>query len=67
MPKYSTWTSIAFDVAKAKGANISGTPPNGASDVISLAAEVWREDPDRYKRMSRSEARDVLQREISVT
>lgn len=66
MPRYSTWTSLAFEVAKAKGARFEGAVPNGAEDVISVAAAVWREDPDTYRAMTESQARDVLEREIQV-
>lgn len=67
MPKYSQWTSIAFDVARSKGAKFSGSPPSAASDIISVAADVWSEDPDRYRRMTKQQAREVLSDEIQVS
>lgn len=67
MPKYNTWTSIAFDVAKSKGARFQGQVPNGSEKVISVAAAVWREDPERYRAMTESQARDVLMNEIQVS
>lgn len=66
MPRYSRWTSIAFDVAKDKGVQFSGSPPVEAASVISVAAEVWRENPDRYRAMTEQQARDVLEQEIQV-
>lgn len=66
MPRYSTWTQIAFEVARSKGARIGGQPPNEASDIVSLAAEIWSEDKQRYRQMTESQAREVLSREITV-
>lgn len=66
MPRYSAWTRIAFDVARSKGARIGGQPPNEASEIIKLAAEIWSEDKQRYRQMTESQARDVLEREITV-
>lgn len=66
MPRYSKWTSIAFDVARNKGATFEGSVPNGAEDVISVAAAVWSEDRERYRAMTESQARAVLEDEIQV-
>lgn len=66
MPRYSTWTSIAFDVARSKGARFEGSVPNGAEDVISVAASVWSEDKERYRAMTEQQARAVLEDEIQV-
>jgi hypothetical protein len=66
MVRYSTWTSIAFDVAKSKGATFTGNPPTAAADIISVAAEVWRENPERYKQLTEAQAREVLDQEITV-
>lgn len=66
MPRYNQWTSIAFDVAKQKGAQFTGNPPTAAGQIISVAAEVWRENPEKYRNMTESQARDVLERELNV-
>lgn len=66
MPRYSTWTGIAFDVARSKGARIGGQPPNEASEIIKLAAEIWSEDKQRHRQMTEAQARELLEREIDV-
>lgn len=66
MPRYNQWTSIAFDVAKQKGVQFDGNPPTAAADIISVAADVWRENPDEYRNMTRKQAREVLNRELTV-
>ena len=66
MPRYNRWTSIAFDVAKSKGVQFTGNPPTAAGQIISVAADVWNENPDKYRNMTESQARDVLTREIQV-
>lgn len=67
MPRYSKWTEIAFDVAQQKGVRIGGQPPNEASAVIQVAAEVWSEDKERYRQMTVEQAREVLNDEITVS
>jgi hypothetical protein len=67
VPSYHQWTEIAFAVAQSKGVEVDAQPPNQASDIVSIAAEVWQEDPAAYKAMSRSEARSVLRDEIAVS
>jgi hypothetical protein len=67
MVRYSTWTSIAFDVAKTKGVQFEGNPPTASAQILSVAAEVWSEDKERYKNMTEEQARAVLNREITVS
>lgn len=69
MPAWQTWVGIAFDVARQKGAQFESTgraPPMGAQAVMTVAAEVWREDRERYEQMTEEQAREVLSRELSV-
>lgn len=70
MVTYQVWTSLAFEVARIKGATFqkrrSDRPPEDASNLISIAADIWQEDKERYLQMTRAEARSVLMEEIDV-
>jgi len=70
MPAWQTWVAVAFDVAQAKGAQFESnqdSPPRTAQDVMSIAAEVWTEDTDRYRQMTEEQARQKLSKEITVS
>lgn len=69
--EYSTWTSIAFEVAKEKGARFgttraeirAGTAPT--ADAISLFAEIWNDRKDEM--VSPGAARRIAQEEINIS
>jgi delta 1-pyrroline-5-carboxylate dehydrogenase len=67
MVRYSTWTSIAFDVAKAKGVQFEGNPPTASAQILSVAAEIWSEDKEKYLGLTEEQARRVLEQEITVS
>jgi len=65
MVSYQTWTSVAFEVAEEKGAQIKGSG-SVATDLISVAADIWNERKDELSTATRSEARQIALQEISV-
>lgn len=68
MVTYQKWTSIAYDVAKAKGANLEGTGTQSTNQsLVSLIAEVWNDRKDELSTATVSEAQAIAQQEISVT
>lgn len=64
MVTYQKWTSIAFDVAKARGMDTSSQEAN--ADAVSTFAEIWRDRKDELATATVAEARAVAQEEINV-
>lgn len=64
MVSYQKFTALAFEVAKRRGMNTSRENNN---QLISVTAEIWNERKDELETATISEARSVLEREISVS
>lgn len=68
--EYSTWISIAFEVAKSKGARFETTQEAiqegeaPTSEAIRVFARIWQDRKDEM--VSASEARRIAREEISV-
>lgn len=63
MVEYSTWVSLCRVVASRKGADLSKFELN--SDLVSVAAEIWRERDDLEDATER-QARAIAEEEIEV-
>jgi len=50
--------SIAFDIADSKGAQFQNISDGG--QFMSELAEVWSQDKDKIKQMTKSQARSYL-------
>lgn len=69
--EYSDWISIAFEVARQKGADFStsrdeiraGTAPT--TEAVRTFAEIWRERKNEIV-TSRARAREIARQEITV-
>ena len=64
MVSYQTFTKLAFDVAKAKGASFTGIDEGG--DFISDVAAVWQDDKERLKQMTERQARNYLKERVEA-
>lgn len=62
MVSYQKWTSIAFEVSKEKGAQIEDI--SDGSNVVSVAADIWRDRREELSTSTVSEAKDVARQEI---
>lgn len=68
---YSDWISIAFDVAKSKGADFATTQKQieagsaPTSDAVKVFAEIWNDRKDEI-RASREAARRIAREEIEA-
>lgn len=63
MVSYQKWTSVAFEVAKSKGMESSR---ENSQQLISIVAEIWREQGEELKTATVAEARTVASRELQV-
>lgn len=64
MVSYRNWVSLVFETAKKKGAKTS--EPGANPQILSLAAEIWRERKDELRQMSENSARGVAEQEVEV-
>jgi hypothetical protein len=64
MVSYQTFTQLAFDVAKAKGASFSGIDEGG--DFITQVAAVWQQDTEKFRQMTERQARNYLQDRVEA-
>lgn len=64
MVSYQRWTSIAFEVAREKGAQFDSL--SSSSDGIQVFADIWNDRKDELSAASVQEARQVAREEISV-
>lgn len=67
MVSYQRLTSIAFDVARRKGAKFTGSPPTNSARIVEIVAEEWQSDKERYKQMTEKQARRALEDTIQVS
>lgn len=58
MVSWQVFVELAFDVANGKGAQFSGIE-DGAGFIEDLS-EVWQQDKQRYKQMTKKQARNAL-------
>ena len=58
MVTWQTFVSIAFETAEQKGAQFDNIDDGGA--FLSDLSMVWQNDKDRYKQMTESQVRTVL-------
>lgn len=67
MVSYQRWTSIAYEVARQKGATLEGPGTQDENQaLVSLIAEVWNERKDEISTSTVAEARNVARQEIEV-
>lgn len=64
MVEYTEWTEIGHEVYKQKGGRYGSR--EAAQNVTSVLARYWRQNTDQLRSASRSEARDIASREMSV-
>lgn len=60
MVSYQAWVSICFETLQDRGVKIDDIDDGGS--VMQFAADVWRRNGDRIKRMSTEAARDAALR-----
>jgi hypothetical protein len=58
MVSWQTFVSIAFDVAKGKGATFDGIDEGG--DFLTQLSEVWNGDRQELKQMTERQAENYL-------
>jgi hypothetical protein len=67
MVSYQTWTSIGHDVAKSKGAVLTGSGTQRTNqELISVLADVWQDRKEELSTATRSEARAIAEEEVNV-
>jgi hypothetical protein len=72
MVSYETWTSIAFEVARQRGASFSTTQSeiqsgdSPTAQAISVFAEIWNDRKPELQQASESEARQIAEEEVQV-
>lgn len=64
MVNYTTFTSIAFDVAEEKGATFSGITEGGA--FLSELGDLWNQNKQQYLQMTEQQMRAELQQQIEA-
>lgn len=64
MVSYQTFTKLAFDEARAKGAQFQNIDDGG--DFVTQIAEVWNADKDRLKQMTEKQARNYLSERVEA-
>lgn len=64
MVSYQVFTSIAFDVAETKGAQFDGIEDGG--QFISELSDLWQENKEQYKQMTREQMRNTLIRVVEA-
>ena len=65
MVSYQKFTSIAFDVAKAKGAQFNGLG-DGGTFVGNVVSVLWNQHRDELKGMTIQQARQFTQQHIEA-
>ena len=65
MVSYQTLTSIAYDVAKQKGAEFVGI--SSGQEVIAVVSECWNEDSEKLKQMTEQQARQYMEDSIHIS
>jgi hypothetical protein len=58
MVSWQTFVSIAFETAEQKGAEFENIADGGA--FLSDLSMVWQADKEKYKQMTESQVRNVL-------
>lgn len=64
MVTYQSWTATVFEVAKDEGAQFENI--SDGANVVSLAADIWRERGEELKTATAVEARNIARQEIEV-
>lgn len=64
MVSYEQWVGIVRDVASRKGADLSDFGTN--SDMVSVAAAIWRDRKTEIKQASQSRAKKIADGEVTV-
>lgn len=64
MVSYETWVSIVRSTADRKGANLSDFSTN--SDLVSVAASVWRDRKGELQAASEGTAKEIAEGEVTV-
>jgi hypothetical protein len=64
MVSYQTFTKLAFDVARRKGAQFEGIDEGG--DFIEDVAAVWQSNKESLLQMTEQQARNYLQERVEA-
>jgi len=64
MVSYQTFTSIAFDVAKDKGASFDGIEDGGS--FVSQLSALWNRDKDQIKQWTEDRTRQYLREKVEA-
>lgn len=68
MVSYQRWTSICYEVAREKGAQLSGEGTQQENqNLVSVIAEIWNDRKETLNTATVTEAKELAQREISVS
>lgn len=68
MVNYTEWFSIVREVAISKGANLEGAGTQSENQALAqVAGEIWNDRKAQLESASRSKARSIAEKEISVT
>ena len=68
MVSYQKWTSIAYEVARQKGAQIDGEGTQQTNQqLVSVIADVWNDRKEDLSTATVSEARTIARQELSVS
>lgn len=67
MVSYQRWTSICYEVARQKGAQLEGPGTQGENQaLVSLIAEIWNERKPEISTATVAEARRIAEAEVVV-
>lgn len=64
MVSYQTFVKLAFDEAKAKGAQFEGIDEGG--DFITDVAALWQAEKETYKQLTERQARKRLKERVTA-
>jgi hypothetical protein len=64
MVSYQTFVTLAFDVARQKGAQFDGIDDGG--DFLSDVAALWSSNTEQYRQMTQQQARNALERRVQA-
>ena len=68
MVSYQKFTSICYDVAREKGANLEGTGTQSTNqELVSIIASIWNDRNPDLSTATVSEAKTIARQEITIS
>ena len=68
MVSYQRWTSICYEVAREKGAELDGEGTQRTNqNLVSVIADVWNAEKGTISTATVSEAKNIARRELTVS